>query len=191
MKNNKGQAKKNTPPKPKQKNPMTTLAKHTQPAKPAKKPQKKNPATTILFGRSFTPFELVKIFVGGLTGVMATKLIAARMPAEVTSTPTGKVLTSGAIAFAAGYGVMRADADLGAAVLFGGGMQTASVFMNGFLPELAPRLALSGMGDLGDLAPVSHTSIAANPFQMTSAQLPAGTSAEATYIPIYEGTLYQ
>lgn len=175
--------------KPKAKNPqyaVVPLAANTlQKAKPKSKPKKPNPEAVQLFGRRFSAIELLKVFTGGLVGVAITKLVSARMPADLVGTPFAKVLTSGAIAFGQGYAGIRADAEFGAGMLFGGGMQTVSVALNGFLPELGSRISLQGMGDLVQVDGINVQ----NPLE-TRAQLPIDQNGLLTLPATYEQTPY-
>lgn len=130
------------------KNPTTAMVARPRPAaKPNRRRSRRNSnRNPVILGRAFTSLQLAKILGGGLIGVAATKLIAANLPANLISTPFMRVLASGAIALAAGMAAFHADPDFGFAVVFGGGLQTASIALNSWLPEVGSRLALTGLG---------------------------------------------
>jgi hypothetical protein len=97
---------------------------------------------------------MVKLLLGGLIGVTATKMITAMIPANMLTNNFVKVLASGAVAVVAGN-LAKAVPSMGPgfadAVLFGGLMQAASVTLNLFLPSVGSRIALAGRRGVGDL----------------------------------------
>ena len=98
---------------------------------------------------------------GGLIGVTITKMIPRYIPAQLTSAlPAGGFMTviiSGLSAWLGGWLIGMMDRELGEAAMFGGFMQTGSVALNAFLPQIG------GTFSLGDLVNGSFV-VPQNPF---------------------------
>jgi hypothetical protein len=109
----------------------------------------------MLFGSSLGSKASLMILGGGLAGVAATKFIPTLIPSSITgslgSSQFGPFILSGVSAIAAWWLASKVSIPFSEGVLFGGLMQTASVALNAFLPNLTiggVPLALSGFGDL-------------------------------------------
>lgn len=114
--------------------------------------RRRNPS---VFGANVPSGSMVKLLLGGLIGVTATKMITAMIPANMLTNNFVKVLASGAVAVVAGN-LAKAVPSMGPgfsdAVMFGGLMQAASVALNTFLPSVGSRIALAGRrGGVGDI----------------------------------------
>lgn len=113
--------------------------------------RRRNPS---VFGANVPSGSMVKLLLGGLIGVTATKMITAMIPANMLSNNFVKVLASGAVAVVAGN-LAKAVPSMGPgfsdAVMFGGLMQAASVALNTFLPSVGQRIALAGRRGVGDI----------------------------------------
>jgi len=108
-----------------------------------------------LFGNALGSKASLMVLGGGLVGVAATKFIPTLIPSTITgglgSSSFGPFLISGISAIAAWWVASKVSEPFSEGVLFGGLMQTASVGLNAFLPNLTiggVPLALSGFGDL-------------------------------------------
>ena len=105
-----------------------------------------------LFGSSLGSKNTLMILGGGLIGVAAVKFIPTLIPANITSglgtSMFGPFLISGLSAFAAWWLASKVNAPFGEGVLFGGLMQTASVALNAFLPNLTIGGVPIALGDL-------------------------------------------
>lgn len=113
--------------------------------------RRRNPS---VFGANIPSGSMVKLLLGGLIGVTATKMITAMIPPNMLSNNFVKVLASGAVAVVAGN-LAKAVPSMGPgfsdAVMFGGLMQAASVALNTFLPSVGSRIALAGRRGVGDI----------------------------------------
>lgn len=114
--------------------------------------RRRNPA---LFGQQISGRRALTMIGGGLTGVLATKVLPGLLPAGLVPGGGGvamRLVVSGVAAFAAGWAGSRfVGTDFGDAVLFGGLMQTGSLVINAIMPGLrimGQPLALSGLGEL-------------------------------------------
>lgn len=104
-----------------------------------------------LFGQHVTPVAMGKAVLGGLVGVALAKLIPPRLPGSLTSSAPMRILVTGVVAFATGMLANKYEANFGAAVLFGGLMQTASVALNTF--NVGLPIGLAGGRGMGDIYP--------------------------------------
>ncbi len=105
-----------------------------------------------LFGNQLGSKTTLKILGGGLIGVAATKFIPTLIPGSLTGAipmgSFGPFVISGISAMAAWFIASKLDASFGEGVLFGGLMQTASVALNAFLPNLMIAGVPIALGDL-------------------------------------------
>ena len=151
---------------------------------------RRNPS---LFGQS-NAFEMSKMIVGGLAGVTITKAVPNMLPSSLTSSPIMRVLSSGVVAFVAGYlGGKFIDKTVGDAIMFGGLMQTGSVALNSFLPSVGATIGLQGLGGgLGDLIAGNYP-VPQNPIYPQfnpgygAAQLAAPAAAAGASVPTSVG----
>lgn len=129
-----------------------------------------------LFGNSLGSKASLMTLGGGLAGVAAVKFIPTILPTSVTgmlgSSAFGPFIISGLSALAAWWVASKVSEPFSEGVLFGGLMQTASVGLNAFLPNLTiggVPIALSGFGDLvpGQFA------VPQNPLRQRQMQAPA------------------
>ena len=110
------------------------------------RPAARNPS---LFGMPLTGKSALTLVGGGLVGVAAAKFIPTLLPANrLTDNNIGRVVVTGASAFAAGWLAGRVSPAFGGAVLFGGLMQTGSVALNAFLPGFSIGGVPFGLGEL-------------------------------------------
>lgn len=107
--------------------------------------RRRNPG---LFGQSGGKSMLTMVG-GGLVGVTVTKMLPRYLPSSLVgalgSGGIMAVLLSGASAWVAGWAASKVNRQFGEAVLFGGLMQTGSVALNTFLPNIGGQFSL---GDL-------------------------------------------
>lgn len=109
-----------------------------------------------MFGRSARPLEVAKYVAGGLIGVTVTKTVLPMLPSVLTGNNIMRVLSSVAVAFAAGWAASKLNSDFGSAVLFGGLMQAGSMALNAFIPPVGRAIGLSGRG-LREFVPARFT----------------------------------
>lgn len=99
--------------------------------------------------------------LGGLVGVTATKMVVASLPVNLTGTPILRILSSLGVAFGAGWAaetILKGAGGQAAArgVFFGGIMQTMSVALNSFLPNIGAQFGLAGRRGMGELVSGSY-----------------------------------
>ena len=142
--------------------------------------RRRNPS---VFGANIPSSSMVKLLLGGLIGVTATKMLTAMIPANMLSNNFVKVLASGAVAVVAGN-LAKAVPSMGPgfsdAVMFGGLMQAASVALNTFLPSVGQRIALAGRRGVGDMVD-ARFSLPENP--ITNGLLAASVRAMPAAVP--------
>lgn len=99
-----------------------------------------------LFGRNS-----LELMGGGLLGLVAAKFIPTMFPASITGgiggSNIGRVVISGVSAVVAGWAGSKVSVPLGQGMLFGGMIQTVSIALNAFLPQIYSQLNPS-LGDL-------------------------------------------
>ena len=105
-------------------------------------------------------------------------LIPASMAPGIITSNVGRTVVTGIAAVAAGFIAGKWDRRVGDAVLFGGLMQTASVALNAFLPDLYKSLGIS----LGDFAP-GRFAVPQNPLRESP--------AAPAYLPAASGSRVQ
>jgi hypothetical protein len=128
----------------------------------------------MLMGQQVKTTEMATAVIGGLVGVAVAKAVPAYLPAQLTSSPLMKVVTTGATAFAA-YWVakqVKLSERVASAVLFGGLMQAGSVAI-GMLP-------IPGINrlSLGELRP-GIWAVPENPIMRGRPTLPAAVTPAA------------
>lgn len=132
----------------------------------------------VLFGRSITPIQLVKLLVAALAGVTVTKFVPTMLPDKVTENDAAKVAVSGGVAMLFGLAVAQMEQELGAAAAFGGGMHTFSVALNTWLPSVGRQIGISGVRGVGAIYNTDQPNAALqSPF--APRRLPAGPSPMA------------
>lgn len=149
---------------------------------PSRNGRRRNPS---VFGANVPSGNLIKMILGGLLGVTATKMVVAMLPANLLSNNFVKVLASGAVAVMAGQAakaIPSAGEAFADAVMFGGMMQTGSVALNLFLPSVGSRIALAGRRGVGDLVDAQF-SLPEQPMWSAARQIAAAKSVPAT-IPV-------
>lgn len=126
-----------------------------------------------LFGRN-----AIELMGGGLLGLVATKFIPTMFPASLTGTISGsnigRVVISGISAVIAGWAGSKVSIPLGQGMLFGGMIQTVSVALNAFLPNVYTQLNPT----LGDLTPGTFP-VPQNPIRMVGGGAPLALPAPA------------
>jgi hypothetical protein len=141
---------------------------------------KRNPN---FFGSSVSTIEMVKYIGGGLAGVAVTKAAVPMLPESLRGSQAMVVASSIGIAFAAGWAASKVDAKIGSAVLFGGLMQAASVFLNSFVPTVGRIVGLQGGRGVGEFVPARFT-VPQNPILANGAGGGAAVAGRA-YQPAY------
>lgn len=94
----------------------------------------------------------MKMIVGGLAGMAATKFLPTLVPVSLSgSSNIVRVVLSAAAAYVSSMiagKVPGVDKQTANAVFFGGLIQTGSVALNAFLPSIGRQFGLTGMGEL-------------------------------------------
>lgn len=108
--------------------------------------RRRNPS---VFGSRLGSGQTLSMIAGGLLGVFAAKVIPGMLPVSLSANPILRLVTTGGSAWVASLLAGKAfSAPFADAVFFGGLMQTGSVAITTFAPQIGGPLALSGMGDL-------------------------------------------
>jgi hypothetical protein len=141
---------------------------------------KRNPS---FFGSSASTFEMVKYIGGGLAGVAVTKAALPMLPDVLRSSQAMVVVSSVAVAMAAGWAASKLDPKIGSAVLFGGLMQAASIALNSYVPTVGRVIGLQGGRGVGEFVPARFP-VPQNPILANGAGGGAAVAGRA-YQPAY------
>jgi len=117
---------------------------------------------------------MTKTVVAGLVGMATAKFLPTLLPSGLVSGNIMRTVATGAAALVsqmAAKAIMK-DRAIADAVLFGGLMQTGSVALNAFVPGLASKFGLSGLGDIVD----ANWSIPENPLRQLPSVVPAANA---------------
>lgn len=120
------------------------------------------------------PSKIMEAGVGVLVGVAATKTIVSALPDKITSSPLYSSVAAAGIALAIWWGGSMLSPEFGAAAGLGGIAEAGSIALNGFLPDIGAKLALSGIGGrgrMGDFVPGRFT-VPQNPVLDAATGLP-------------------
>lgn len=119
------------------------------------------------------PSKIMEAGVAILVGVAGTKAIVSALPDKVTSSPLYSSIAAAAIALGIWWTGSMLSPEFGAAAGLGGIAEAGSIALNGFLPDIGAKLALSGVsrGRLGDFVPGSFT-VPQNPVLDAATGLP-------------------
>jgi hypothetical protein len=126
---------------------------------------------------------MVKYIGAGLAGVALTKAIVPMLPDSLRSSQAMAVASSLGVAVAIGWAAAKMDAKIGSAVLFGGLMQAASVFLNTFVPPVGRYIGLQGGRGVGEFVPARFP-VPQNPILANGAGGGAAVAGRA-YQPAY------
>lgn len=145
--------------------------------------RRRNPMSTSLFGAPLFSKGSMELVGGGLVGVAAAKFIPTLLPVSlaggITSSNIGKTVMTGIAAVIGGWAGSKVSPQFGQGMLFGGLMQTFSVGLNAFLPQVWTQLN----PQLGDLMP-GQFAVPQNPLRLPPpppmAAPPAGSQARIT-----------
>ncbi len=127
-----------------------------------------------LFGTSMSGAAMTKTVVAGLVGMASAKFLPTLLPSGLVGGNVMRTVATGAAALVSqmiAKAVMK-DRAIADAVLFGGLMQTGSVGLNAFVPGLASKFGLSGLGDIVD----ANWSIPENPLRQLPVAVPSANA---------------
>lgn len=141
---------------------------------------RRNPS---FFGSSVSTVEMVKYIGGGLAGVAIAKAAVPMLPEALRGSQAMVVASTIGVAFIAGWAASKIDPKIGSAVLFGGLMQGASVFLNSFVPTVGRIVALQGGRGVGEFVPARFP-VPQNPILANGAGGGAAVAGRA-YQPAY------
>lgn len=131
--------------------------------KPNRRHRRRNPLNTELFGNPLFGKNSLELVGGGILGLVAAKFIPTLFPASITggvaSSSIGRVVISGISAVVGAWAGSKVSPLIGQGMLFGGMIQTMSIALNAFLPNVYSQLnpTLGRLGRFGDLTPGAFT----------------------------------
>lgn len=134
------------------------------------------------------PAQIVQAGVGVLVGVAATKAIVAALPTQVTQSAAYSTGAAAVVALGIWWLGSMVSPEFGAAAGLGGIAEAGSIALNGFLPDIGSKLALSGRG-AGDFIPAKTNGFLATlgPSTDIATSLPKRQAmAVAAYPPAYK-----
>lgn len=106
-----------------------------------------------LFGTNVSTTKLMQAAVGGIVGVTVAKLVPPALPAAMVSTPAMRIIATLGTALLGGYIAGQMDKTVGQGVMFGGLMQTLSLSLNAFIPQVGQHVGLGRRRGMGAITP--------------------------------------
>ena len=132
------------------------------------------------------PAQIVQAGVGVLVGVAATKAIVAALPTNITQSAAYSTAAAAAVAVGIWWLGSMVSPEFGAAAGLGGVAEAGSIALNGFLPNIGSKLALSGRG-AGDFVPAANNGFLAVLGPDIATAMPKRQAmAVAAYPPAYK-----